>query len=66
MITAQVSLYPLQQASIGPPIREAVRVMRCGVMLGVLNRWSLLGLQRWQGSFDRRSITPRASMAWAS
>ena len=25
MITAQVSLYPLRQASIGPAIREAVR-----------------------------------------
>jgi uncharacterized protein YqgV (UPF0045/DUF77 family) len=28
MITAQVSLYPLRQASIGAPIREAVRVFR--------------------------------------
>jgi len=28
MITAQVSLYPLRQESIGPPIREAVRVFR--------------------------------------
>ena len=28
MITAQVSLYPLRQVSIGPPIREAVRVFR--------------------------------------
>jgi len=27
-LTAQVSLYPLRQASIGPPIREAVRVFR--------------------------------------
>jgi len=27
-ITAQVSLYPLRQTSIGPPIREAVRVFR--------------------------------------
>jgi uncharacterized protein YqgV (UPF0045/DUF77 family) len=27
-IAAQVSLYPLRQASIGPPIREAVRVFR--------------------------------------
>ena len=27
-ITAQVSLYPLRQASIGPSIREAVRVFR--------------------------------------
>jgi len=26
MITAQVSLYPLRQASIGPVIRETVRV----------------------------------------
>lgn len=26
MITAQISLYPLRQLSIGPPIREAVRV----------------------------------------
>ncbi|MBN1956411.1 MAG: thiamine-binding protein [Anaerolineae bacterium] len=28
MLTAQVSLYPLRQASIGPPIRAAVRVLR--------------------------------------
>lgn len=28
MITAQVSLYPLRQESIGPIIREAVRVLR--------------------------------------
>ena len=27
-MTAQVSLYPLRQASIGPPIHEAVRVFR--------------------------------------
>ena len=27
-IAAQVSLYPLRQTSIGPPIREAVRVFR--------------------------------------
>ena len=28
MITAQVSVYPLRQVSIGPAIREAVRVFR--------------------------------------
>ena len=28
MITAQISLYPLRQVSIGPPIREAVRILR--------------------------------------
>jgi uncharacterized protein YqgV (UPF0045/DUF77 family) len=28
IITAQVSLYPLRQASIGPTIRDAVRVFR--------------------------------------
>ncbi|RLC63915.1 MAG: hypothetical protein DRI48_08050 [Chloroflexi bacterium] len=28
IITAQVSLYPLRQESIGPTIREAVRVFR--------------------------------------
>jgi uncharacterized protein YqgV (UPF0045/DUF77 family) len=27
-ISAQVSLYPLRQTSIGPPIREAMRVFR--------------------------------------
>jgi len=27
-ISAQVSLYPLRQSSIGPPIREAVRILR--------------------------------------
>ena len=39
VVTAQVSLYPLRQVSIGPPIREAVRVFheygletRIGVM----------------------------------
>ena len=28
VITAQVSLYPLRQTSIGPAIREAVRILR--------------------------------------
>lgn len=28
MISAQVSLYPLRQVSIGPTIRQAVRVLR--------------------------------------
>ncbi len=28
VITTQVSIYPLRQESIGPPIREAVRVFR--------------------------------------
>mgnify|MGYP001820996264 CR=1 FL=1 len=28
VISAQISLYPLRQASIGPPVREAVRVLR--------------------------------------
>ncbi len=28
VITAQVSLYPLRQESIGPTIREAVRIFR--------------------------------------
>ena len=28
VMSAQVSLYPLRQESIGPPIREAVRVFR--------------------------------------
>ncbi|MGC9356679.1 MAG: YkoF family thiamine/hydroxymethylpyrimidine-binding protein [Anaerolineae bacterium] len=28
LISAQVSIYPLRQASIGPPIREAVRIFR--------------------------------------
>ena len=28
MISAQVSLYPLRQASIGPAIRKAIRVLR--------------------------------------
>jgi uncharacterized protein YqgV (UPF0045/DUF77 family) len=28
VITAQVSLYPLRQMSIGPAIREAVRILR--------------------------------------
>jgi uncharacterized protein YqgV (UPF0045/DUF77 family) len=36
MITAQVSLYPLRQASIGPVIRETVRVFeRHGLHLRV-------------------------------
>ena len=28
VITAQVSLYPLRQKSIGPTVREAVRILR--------------------------------------
>ncbi len=28
IISAQVSLYPLRQKSIGPPIRETVRILR--------------------------------------
>ncbi|MDY7078753.1 MAG: YkoF family thiamine/hydroxymethylpyrimidine-binding protein [Chloroflexota bacterium] len=28
VLSAQVSLYPLRQVSIGPPIREVVRVFR--------------------------------------
>ena len=28
VMTAQVSLYPLRQASIGPAIRETVRILR--------------------------------------
>jgi uncharacterized protein YqgV (UPF0045/DUF77 family) len=28
VVTVQVSLYPLQQASIGPTIRKAVRALR--------------------------------------
>ena len=28
MVMAQVSLYPLRQSSLGPPIGEAVRVLR--------------------------------------
>ena len=28
VITAQVSIYPLRQVSIGPAIREAVRILR--------------------------------------
>jgi uncharacterized protein YqgV (UPF0045/DUF77 family) len=28
VMTAQVSLYPLRQASVGPAIREAVRILR--------------------------------------
>jgi hypothetical protein len=44
-VTAQIGLYPLRQASIGPPIRERCVAQR-GVLLGVLNRWSLLELMR--------------------
>jgi uncharacterized protein YqgV (UPF0045/DUF77 family) len=39
-ISAQVSLYPLRQVSIGPPVREAVRVFReCGLetRIGVMS-----------------------------
>ncbi|MGC9396732.1 MAG: YkoF family thiamine/hydroxymethylpyrimidine-binding protein [Anaerolineae bacterium] len=39
-ITAQVSLYPLRQASIGPPIREAVRAFRqhgLGIRVGEMS-----------------------------
>ena len=36
-ITAQISLYPLRQRSIGPPIRETVRILprhRLGTRIG--------------------------------
>lgn len=39
-ITAQVSLYPLRQASIGSPIREAVRILRqhgLGIRVGEMS-----------------------------
>lgn len=39
-IAAQVSLYPLRQVSIGPPIRESVRILRqhgLGVRVGEMS-----------------------------
>lgn len=37
-------------------LAEAVRVTSCGVLLGVLNRWSILGLRRRVGALFRHSI----------
>jgi SAM-dependent methyltransferase len=37
-------------------LAEALRVTRRGVVLGVLNRWSLLGLQRWLAGLFRRTV----------
>jgi uncharacterized protein YqgV (UPF0045/DUF77 family) len=40
LVTAQVSLYPLRQASIGPPIREAVRILHehgLGIRIGEMS-----------------------------
>jgi uncharacterized protein YqgV (UPF0045/DUF77 family) len=60
VITAQVSLYPLQQVSIGPAIREAVQVFGehgLGTRMGEMNtlvwgrsrRASMLGRRRSTG-----------------
>jgi uncharacterized protein YqgV (UPF0045/DUF77 family) len=43
-ITAQVSLYPLQQTAIGPVIREAVRTLR---EQGVGTRMGEMSTQVW-------------------
>jgi uncharacterized protein YqgV (UPF0045/DUF77 family) len=51
-IAAQVSLYPLRQESIGPPIREAVRVFR---QYGLKTRVSGMSTLVWgeeQAIFD--------------
>jgi SAM-dependent methyltransferase len=37
-------------------LAEALRVARCGVILGVLNRWSLLGLQRRLAGLFRPTV----------
>lgn len=37
-------------------LAEALRVAQHGVILGVLNRWSLLGLQRWLAGLFRRTV----------
>ena len=37
-------------------LAEALRVSRRGVVLGVLNRWSVLGLQRRLAGFFRRTV----------
>ena len=37
-------------------LAEALRVARCGVLLGVLNRWSLLGLQRRLAALFRATV----------
>ncbi len=37
-------------------LAEALRVTRCGVILGVLNRWSLLGLQRRLAGLFRPTV----------
>ena len=48
-------------------LAEALRVARCGVVLGVLNRWSLLGLQRRLAGLFRPTVyDARASTVWAS
>jgi ubiquinone/menaquinone biosynthesis C-methylase UbiE len=37
-------------------LAEALRVARCGVVLGVLNRWSVLGLQRRLAGLFRPTV----------
>ncbi len=37
-------------------LAEALRVARCGVVLGVLNRWSVLGLQRRLAGFFHQTV----------
>jgi uncharacterized protein YqgV (UPF0045/DUF77 family) len=44
VVTAQVSLYPLRQVSIGPTIREAVRVFR---EHGLENRIGVMSTLVW-------------------
>jgi uncharacterized protein YqgV (UPF0045/DUF77 family) len=52
IVTAQISLYPLRQASIGPAIRETVRVFR---QRGLKTRMSEMSTLVWgeeQAVFD--------------
>ena len=52
VMSAQVSLYPLRQASIGPAIREAVRVFRQRGLNARVGEMSTLVWGEEQALFD--------------
>jgi len=52
VISAQVSLYPLRQESIGPAIREAVRILRQHGLETRIGEMSTLAWGEEQALFD--------------
>lgn len=52
IISAQVSLYPLRQASLGPAIRQAVRILRQGGLKTRVGEMSTLVWGEERAVFD--------------